>query len=689
MNLKSKIQKLFSRVDLASIAAVLLFLGFALSFAYFLAHPQFYTRHTTGTWHPPIWKICAMQFLLVLSAVLLFWKRRYLAKKLEKLSLKLRTAAFLVNPFVTLFFTDYIIRRNPRDFNNKYHDGPEMLILCFWLNIILILMLQVLVLIISNSLTLSCVLNLLVGVVFCIANYFIMDFRADPILASDFTLLGTAAEVAGDFEYEFTVYHIIALQATFVYGLAFLCLGSGRAFPLKKRLIFSAGSLVVCAVVTGVLFVSDFMEKQEIEVPMFKPLYSYWHNGAYVTMVRSIQLMNVKKPDGYSPDTLQAFTSEYPSDSAADPAKAPNIIIIVDEAFADLGIYQDLEPSEDYMPFLHSLEETSIHGYAYSSQYAKGTANSEFEVLTGNSVLLLPQSSVAFQLNLRQDMPSLVTECADLGYQGLLAVHPYVRSNYNRPSAYAKLGFETYLAEEDFGENPQLLREYISDMADFDFLIQKYEEYKASSDQPVLLYTMTMQNHSNYRRRYDNCPLPITLPKYPDERMEMYVNLIRYTDTAMEHLIGYFEQTDDPTVILFVGDHQPRVQKTYIRLLTGKAPSKWSQEEQMIQYAVPFYIWSNYGLPAKEYEKTSLNYLQSILFDAADLPMTGYQKYLLDLMQDIPAINSYGYWGADNAFYTLDDETSPYYDELMNYKYILYNTIFTPAKRLDGFFELQ
>lgn len=687
MNKKTKTQEKMTAVRVLSYVMTVCF---AALFLYFLFHPSYYTngKLSKGTLRPD-WKVCAAEYLLLLSGLILIRRRRWLTEKLQGAARRLKIVAFFANPFVVFAFTYVITRKNPRDFTDNYYGGAYLWAICFWLNLLVILMLQVLLLVITNSIAAACLINLFVAVLFCIANYFIMEFRAIPILASDFTMLGTAAEVADNFDYTMTVFHVLALQAALVYALAFLCLGGGGLFSLKKRLLFSAGSLAVLAVLTNSLFLSDFLEDHKIEINMFKPLISYWRNGPYVTMIRSMQYMNVHAPEGYSSEEVAGLAAKYPSDQAADAKDRPNILVIVDEAFADLGVYRDLGATADYMPFLHSLEKSSTHGYVYASEYGKGTANSEFEVLTGNSTLLIPQTSIAFQLYIKQDMPSIVSCCADMGYQGLLAVHPFTRTNYNRAAVYPLLGFETYLSDVDFGENPDLLRNYISDEAVMDKLIEKYEEAKASSDAPVFLYTMTMQNHTGYAKRFDNCPIEITLPDYPEKSAEMYLNLVRHTDRAVEKLITYFEQSSDPTLILFLGDHQPNMTTEFFKMISDGTYKNWNAEEQMVKYAVPFYLWSNYGLPTETYEKTSMNYLQSILLEDAGLPMTGYQKYLLELMEQIPAVTARGYWGADGTFYELDDASSPYYSALLEYEQILYNTIFDPKKRPDGFFELQ
>ena len=663
---------------------------FALTLICFFAYPSYYTHGSLakGTLRPNL-KVILAEAILVAAAVFLVRFRAKIQEKLQRLRRLLMYLAFFVTPFITFEFTYIIIHTSPRNFSLNYYGGTFLWVRCFWYNILIIFMIQLFLLLLSNNLNFACSASFFIGIFFCTANYYIQSFRGIPILVSDFTMLGTAMEVAGNYSYKPSIYCLLLMQAWILYVLFFRCLGRAKLFSVKKRLIFSAAALVALAVFVRNFVFSDYLERQGVEVNLFKPMLSYWRNGPYVTMVRSFQYMQIDMPEGYSAQQVAQYADAYPSDAAADAKKRPNIIVIIDEAFCDLGVLTDLHPTEDFMPFLHSLQKKYTHGYTYASELGKGTANSEFEVLTGNCSLLVPQTCIAFQLYIKQPMPSLVSLCASMGYQGLYACHPFTKENYNRPAVYPLLGFQTYLSKEDFDEDAPKLRNYLSDLAVNDMIIQKYEEAKASSDDPFFFYTMTMQNHSGYTKEYENLPLTIELPDYPDLAAQTYVNLVKHTDEAMEELTRYFEQQEDPTVILFLGDHQPTLTADFFNLISDNTFANWSKEEEMKRYAVPFILWSNFDLPMREYEKTSMNYLQAIMADLLDFPMTGYQKYLLDLMKDIPAITANGYWGADGNFYELNDSHSPYYQKVLQYSQILYNTMFEPDKRPEGFFELN
>lgn len=369
----------------------------------------------------------------------------------------------------------------------------------------------------------------------------------------------------------------------------------------------------------------------------------------------------------------------------------PNLIVIMNESFADYtSIGKGLILSQDCMPFIHGLEENTIKGTAYVSVFGGNTPNSEYEFLTGNTMGFLPPSSVGFNLFVRGEMPSLVSELEAVGYD-TLAIHPYRGTNYRRHIVYPQLGFDQYLTRDDF-ENPEYIRSYISDWELSEKIIRKYLEHEETSDDPFLSYSVTMQNHGGYvSTNTAGVPQRIKVRNSTVNRIRtsIYVNLIRESDSVYQKLVEYFKDVDEPVAILMFGDHQANLGDNTYNYLLGKAEENLTPEERMEKYKVPFVCWANYDIEEEVIEKTSLNYLYSIIADRLGLPLTGYQKYLLDLNKEIPALAAGGYWTADGDFYELHDETSPYFDRINEYNILEYNYIFGKDDRDLDLFSLS
>ncbi len=369
----------------------------------------------------------------------------------------------------------------------------------------------------------------------------------------------------------------------------------------------------------------------------------------------------------------------------------PNLIVIMNESFADYtSIGKGLVLSQDCMPFIHGLEENTIKGTAYVSVFGGNTPNSEYEFLTGNTMGFLPPSSVGFNLFVRGEMPSLVSELEAVGYD-TLAIHPYRGTNYRRHLVYPQLGFDEYLTRDDF-ENPEYIRSYISDWELSEKIIRKYLEHDETTDAPFFSYNVTMQNHGGYvSTNTKGVPQRIRVRNSTVNRIRtsIYVNLIRESDSVYQKLVEYFKDVDEPVAILMFGDHQANLGDNTYNYLLGKAEESLTPEERMEKYKVPFVCWANYDIEEEVIEKTSLNYLYSIIADRLGLPLTGYQKYLLDLNKEIPVLAAGGYWTADGDFYELHDETSPYFDRINEYNILEYNYIFGKDDRDLDLFSLS
>lgn len=528
-----------------------------------------------------------------------------------------------------------------------------------------------------------------VSVLFAVVNIYLVEFRQIPLLASDLTVLETAMNVASDFNFNLNI--DVILLICFLIAVILLSMKIKQEKATKKQRIVIA-VVFLCFFVWMYYFMvgSNQLKKRGIGLNTFRPIKSYRKNGALLTFVRSIKLMIVEEPEGYSLEVVEDITDDYASDNAdSTDYMEPNVIVIMNEAFSDLQSVGNFETNQEVLPFYNSLEEDTVKGFAYVSVFGGQTANSEFEFLTGDSKAYLPQGGTPYQFYIKDYLPSLTGNLKIDGYQGLLALHPYNKSGYNRVNVYENMGFSDFITKADF-DDAVLVRNHISDDANYDRIIEEYEKAKAKSDEPFYLFNVTMQNHSPYDTDYDNLPdtIQITTPECQDKAAQRYLNLVHLSDAATKELVEYFEQQDEPTVILMFGDHEPGLSNSFYEKIMGKHPDDLTDEESMELYKVPFFIWTNYDIEEQYIEKTSLNYLQSLMLDVAGMKLSGYNQYLLDLMKEVPAINASGYYGTDGSFYKVDNKKSPYYESLQEYQWLEYNHLFD-SKRVDEFFELQ
>ena len=370
--------------------------------------------------------------------------------------------------------------------------------------------------------------------------------------------------------------------------------------------------------------------------------------------------------------------------------KKPNVIAIMNESFADLKAVGDLQVSQDYMPFFRKLTKNTIKGYTYSSVFGGNTANSEFEFMTGNTLAFLPDNSVPYQLFLRSKTAGLTYTLKDQGYSPCYALHPFYKTGYSRYKVYPLMGFDKFYTSDNFSVFTDTVNYHITDSEDYKKLISLYEN-RTDKDKPFYLFNVTMQNHGSYDgstlETGDEVQIEGDLQSY--SKAEQYLNMIKMSDNALKELVHYFEKVDEPTVIVFFGDHQPDLEETFYNRLLHTNIQKLEGEDLEQLYKVPFLIWANYDIKEENVERTGNNYLSTYLAEVTGMEKTGYLKYLTKLREEIPAINAIGYWDKNGKFYEIDDKKSPYYDLIHEYNLLEYNNLFGKDNQQKDFFYLK
>lgn len=558
--------------------------------------------------------------------------------------------------------------------------SPKILIL----NLLFFYLLYAVCIFVTGSIRWGLTAATLVPMLFGLANYFVVQFRGTPIVPWDLLSLGTAASVADQYSFTLGWKQCLVLQ-TFVW---LLLLASKCEVRLKCWKIRTALALVFILLLggyVGALQKSTVQSFFGMDTTLFTLNVLYRNNGIAGAFLGNLRFLNLDEPDGYSTEKIETIADETGTQAETSIAltDCPNVIVIMDEAFSDLSVWGDFATSEDVMPFFKAMQQTGIGGEVYVSVKGGNTANTEFEFLTGNTMGFLPTGSVPYQQYINEETPSLAGYLKKLGFS-TLAIHPYNRSGWDRDEVYEFFGFDEFLDIHAF-DNPERLRGYVSDQAAFDKIIEQYE--LKAPDERMFIFEVTMQNHGGYSKETPDFDSYLKLTEVEDKTTsvlatEKYLTLMNETDLALQNLLYYFQEQDEPVVVLMFGDHQPSDYITnVIRRICGVAEPETLEEVQQ-GYRVPFLIWSNYDLEPAYYDGISPNYLSGILMEAAGIPLTGYQTYLQQLMKEFPVVNGNVCRDSSGTFHTLEDCA----DQLNDYKILQYNALVDAKNRADSFF---
>lgn len=362
---------------------------------------------------------------------------------------------------------------------------------------------------------------------------------------------------------------------------------------------------------------------------------------------------------------LNAFEDEN-----ATATVKPNIIVIMSEAFYDVNLFEDvLIYSEDPMAYYKEVEEESIvSGNTMVNIYGGSTHFSEFEFLTGWNSKGMNSGSCPYKEYFNEKQPSFARYLDEQGYY-TLAVHPYDSFFWNRKRAYPNMGFDRFIDRSGMKYTDKC--GYISDDALTNEIIYCYEERQKNKEEPFFCFGVSIANHVamiNWEE-FENTANHIDFAhsqelQYSDKKMQRlqdYIGGISKTGEALQKLTDYFEKQEEPTVIVFFGDHAPNYAVDILGIT--------NKEE--LAYQTPYLIWSNYELESRDgAENINVSYLSTYLIQLLEMPLTEQNYYNIALREEYLYETRYAICDLKGATYDTfsKEEQELYFDHALDIK---------------------
>ncbi len=420
-------------------------------------------------------------------------------------------------------------------------------------------------------------------------QHFKMEMRGEPFQFSDLRVAKEAMGVVGNMTnggIEMTPYII----STFWLMVVLVPLLMTGKQVLKRKfikrgmaLLISVGSLLGCMA----LMMSSYMDVMK-NVNMARQDDDYRRRGMITAFVNRMPLPGaqaIEKPEGYTKEAVEALLGKHQG-TGAEPALKPNILFIMSESLYDVTM--DLKLSEDPLACLRDLQQKHWGGSFVTPVYGGSTVVAEYEVLTGyravetNGLCFTAPGGV-----IQNGMASIVTLLRSYGYY-TQAFHPGSKSFYSRESSYQKLGFDNALFRNDIEPEQDPKFHYPSDEYMFDQIIRIYEN--RPKDQPWFCHAVTYQNHGGYGFESDLNRVRVEeeLDEVSMLNARNYVNMVKISDEQLRDLIAYFDQQEDPILIVLWGDHAPAIRQ-FSKVLPDTPKS------MVNYYRTPLLVYSNYG----------------------------------------------------------------------------------------------
>ena len=476
-----------------------------------------------------------------------------------------------------------------------------------------------------------------------LANRVKIEVRDEPVFPRDFSLLrevGSAIQ-SYDIRYPVKAIAVVALTTVLLIGLGVLfpsrpvslaalkakltkrdtvAVFPGRCWP--ERIV---GAVLSFGVLTALIFTvyasntlyNSFRVSNAYYVPsVFNEL------GFPYCFCHQFTTYPVDKPEGFS----KSEAAGWETGGQTWLGKDVSVILVMNEAFSDLTDQPMFNWTEetDPLPNLHALQKDphALSGHIVVPGFAGGTANTEFDVLTGMQTNALSVTATSAMRVVNRNLDSLFRVFGADGYRTSF-YHPGDAWFYNRENVYRWLGAEHEVFAKDMKD-----LEYKGRWVTDDYmagLIEEEFETAVSEGRPLFNYTTTIQNHMSYTAdKYGEghtfAPVSTTADISPETRsmLEVYTEGVRDADAMLGRLTEYFAEREEPVVLVFYGDHLPYLgdnQKGYAELGSEVSIPENEREDILCSYKTPYVLWAN------DAAADTLNWNEAVA--ALDLPEDG------------------------------------------------------------------
>lgn len=539
--------------------------------------------------------------------------------------------------------------------------------LLFILNYIPIFLIMLLFLFTFKKIDSSFLITSFIILLLGIANQTKVLYRDDVVKFEDLTLLKEASIMSTKYDIVIKKYTILAIILIVIIFILLKRFISKLNLKFKKQIPLVLLTSLLMIFSYNILYCSDNIYNKIGDISLINRWIGtrqYQTRGLVYSFVNSINDYSYDKPDDYNELEMKSILDNYDYEDIPSDKKV-NIISIMLEAYNDFSKYDSIEFNYDIYEPLHEIEDNSLHGNLVTKIFGGGTINTERNFLTG--YYDFP--------SFRNKTNSYVWYFKEQGYT-TEAYHPIYGSFYNRITADYNLGFDNYYYYENKFSSIQ--ESFVDDNTFFDYIIEGYENNK-KTNKPYFNFSVTYQNHGPYNSEvYEDKIYYINNKNYNIETyntISEYFSGIKKTNDAFSKLVKYFDNEDEPIIIIFFGDHNPYLGETGYDEL-GINLDLSSVEGFLNYYETPYVIHANESAK-KMFNKTFVGksndispiFLMNELFDYFELGGNSYMKYMSSLKKNVDVITEY-FYKEDNNYILKED--SIYKNKINEYQKMNY-----------------
>ncbi|MBQ2706418.1 MAG: sulfatase-like hydrolase/transferase [Agathobacter sp.] len=448
---------------------------------------------------------------------------------------------------------------------------------------------------------LTCSFWIILGII----NGIVLSNRVTPFGFADLAVLSDLMTMLKTYISPLMAVLIIIGVSLFVF-ICSIIYAKGPIYKGKQRRILALAS-ILSIVFMAIPFITSIAQERNVVASYFTNIAQGYKDYGFVYAFSSgVVNRGMDKPDGYNEEVITALQEAVESEKAITTVTSengPNIITVLLESFVDPYEYNFMTYSKDPTPFFHYLEDNFTSGYLQVPVVGAGTANAEFEILTGMKLQYFGTGEYPYKTILKEtDCESVAAVMKSLGY-GTHAVHNNGGKFYSRDNAFSMMGFDTFTSKEmmdinyftptdDWAEDNILPNEIIKTLT-------------CTENQPDLTYGITVGSHGVYAEEEvlanPYCEVYGLESEEKTNQWTYYMHQINKTDQFMQELCAGLNALDEDTIVVFWGDHLPTMGLTDDDMVSGDI------------YKTKYVTWNNFGLEENDKDLYAYQLMSDIL----------------------------------------------------------------------------
>ena len=435
-------------------------------------------------------------------------------------------------------------------------------------------------------LTTTCVVWVVLGIV----EYMVIKERTQPFCSVDILMLKDAFSLI-------TVYYtwtkIIVIFTSSFLAIVLVIMMFAR-MKRRKRYNFPRSLAAFVGMVLLTMMVAALGVRGEVLPTKFDSLVDAYNDYGFVTCFTfTFARQGITRPQEYSAETVAEILSDmeepegdelvYPVFGARDNLAHPNIVFVQLESFFDVNTIRGAEYSADPTPWFNRLCSRFPSGELYVPTIGGGTANTEFEIITGLNLDFFGAGEYPYNTILQSTTcESMCYNLRPYGYTST-AMHNNSGSFYSRNVIYPNEGFDRFVPLE-YMENVKYTP---LGWAKDEVLTKEIVTALESTESRDMVFCIAVETHGKYAETYEPEEGDIEVLSLPEEiplaPFQNFVNALPGSDDFLKKLTLALLRFDEPTVVVAYGDHLPALELTNDLLTTGNI------------YASRYVIWNNFG----------------------------------------------------------------------------------------------